>query len=108
MSMIERSVAQVSFKSKGRGLDHFMKYFFGSSASVAIIVLALITIFLFREGIGFLPQNLKSLRVFRLAVLEYVDIIRKQTDDHTALSRYLQDVRQRQLNVLLKTQSQEQ
>jgi phosphate transport system permease protein len=92
----------------GLNLDETMRYFFTGNAALALVALALITIFLFREGAEFLPQNLQSLRIYRQAGLEYVDIIRAQTDDHTALSRFLQDVRQRQLDELLKTQSPEQ
>ena len=55
-----------------------IKGFFGSNALVAVVVLALITIFLFREGFGFFGQNLANLRLYRRAGLEYVDIIRAQ------------------------------
>jgi phosphate transport system permease protein len=70
-----------------------IKAFFGSNALVAIVVLALITIFLFREGFEFFGQNLASLRLYRRAGLEYVDIIRAQAEEHAALSRQLSDIR---------------
>src|SRR5437016_4724225 len=70
-----------------------IKLFFGSNALVAIVVLTLITIFLFREGIGFFGQNLANLRLYRRAGLEYVDIIRTQAQQHAALSRQLGDIR---------------
>src|SRR5262249_41666972 len=70
-----------------------IKGFFGSNALVAIVVLALITIFLFREGFGFFEQNLANLRLYRRAGLEYVDIIRAQAEQHAALSRELSDIR---------------
>jgi phosphate transport system permease protein len=70
-----------------------IKAFFGSNALVAIVVLALITIFLFREGFGFFGQNLANLRLYRRAGLEYVDIIRAQAEGHAALSRELSDIR---------------
>jgi len=70
-----------------------IKAFFSSNALVAIIVLALITIFLFREGFGFFGQNLSNLRLYRRAGLEYVDIIRGQASQHAALSRQLGDIR---------------
>jgi phosphate transport system permease protein len=62
-----------------------IKYFFNGNAIVAVIVLALITVFLFREGAGlfgpgFFGQNLRNLRIYRLAGLEYVDFIRHQVD----------------------------
>jgi phosphate transport system permease protein len=70
-----------------------IKAFFGSNALVAIVVLALITIFLFREGFGFFGQNLANLRLYRRAGLEYVDIIRGQAEGHAALSRALSEIR---------------
>lgn len=90
-------------------LDHVIKFFFGGNAFASIVVLVLITIFLFREGAGFFPQSLANLRIYRQAGLEYVDLIRVQADDHTALSRYLQDLRQKQFAALLaKKQTPEQ
>ncbi len=71
-----------------------IKAFFGSNALVAIVVLALITIFLFREGFGFFGQNLANLRLYRRAGLEYVDIIRSQAQRQAALSRTLGEIRQ--------------
>ena len=91
------------FDRKRLRIDHFIKWFFGSNAFLAIIVLALITLFLFREGAEFFPQNLQNLRNYRLAGLEYVGIMRDQIEAHTALNRSLQDLRLRQMNALLKT-----
>jgi phosphate transport system permease protein len=73
-----------------------IKTFFGSNALVAIVVLALITIFLFREGFGFFGQNLANLRLYRRAGLEYVDIIRDQAQQQAALSRKLGEIRQQE------------
>jgi phosphate transport system permease protein len=80
--------------------DEIIKYFFNGNAVVAIIVLALITIFLFREGAGFFGQNMRNLRIYRLAGLEYVDFIRREVDDHTALNRSLNESRLSQFNKL--------
>ena len=90
------------FDRKRLRLDHFIKWFFGANAWVAIVVLALITLFLFREGAEFFPQNLENIRNYRLAGLEYVGIMRDQIEAHTALNRSLQDLRLRQVNALLK------
>ena len=80
-----------------RTAESAIKAFFGSNALVAIIVLTLITIFLFREGFGFFGQNLANLRLYRQAGLEYVDIIRAQAEKQTALSRQLGDIRLQQM-----------
>src|ERR1043165_6962365 len=73
--------------------EQLIKAFFGGNALVAVIVLALITIFLFREGFGFFGQNLATLRLYRQAGLEYVDIVRAQAQGYAALSRELSDIR---------------
>jgi phosphate transport system permease protein len=70
-----------------------IRYFFGGNAVVAILVLALITIFLFREGFGFFGENLRSLRLYRTSGLEYVDIIRAQSERHASLTRSLNRIR---------------
>jgi phosphate transport system permease protein len=79
----------------GLTVDDCIKAFFGGNAIVSIVVLALITFFLFREGAGFFGQNRQNLEMYRQAGLEYVDFIRAQGDDHAALGRYLGDVRLR-------------
>src|SRR5207248_122025 len=83
-------------------VEQGIKAFFGGNALVAVIVLALITIFLFREGFGFFGQNLANLRLYRQAGLEYVDIIRAVTTQHEALSRKLSEIRLREVRVLEK------
>lgn len=91
----ELSFARDKSASRRRRLsaEAAIKAFFGSNALVAIVVLALITIFLFREGSGFFSQNLANLRLYRRAGLEYVDIIRAQAENYTALSRQLSNIR---------------
>lgn len=91
-----------SFRLFGLTLDDCIKVFFGGNAVISIIVLTLITYFLFREGAGFFGDNRKNLEVYRQAGLEYVDFIRTQQDDHAALTRYLSDLRVRQINYLIK------
>jgi phosphate transport system permease protein len=87
----------LSEKSAGRrrrlSTEAAIKAFFGSNALVAIVVLTLITIFLFREGFGFFGQNLSSLRLYRRAGLEFVDIIRRQAEQHAELGRQLSLIR---------------
>jgi len=90
------------FDRKRLRLDHFIKAFFGSNALLSIVVLGLITLFLFREGAGFFPQNLQNLRIYRLAGLEYVGLMRDQVEAYTVLNRSVQDLRLRQLNALHK------
>ncbi|HYD82948.1 MAG TPA: phosphate ABC transporter permease subunit PstC, partial [Opitutus sp.] len=79
----------------GLTLDEIIKAFFGGNALTAVVVLALITLFLFREGADFFGQNRDSITVYRRAGLEFVDIMRRQVEDHTALTRYLFDIRMR-------------
>ncbi len=84
----------------GKDSDSIIKAFFGSSATVAIVVLTLITIFLFKEGAGFLGLYHKSLTEYRQSGLEYVDILKEKRDGYTALTRYLNDVRAEWINQL--------
>jgi len=91
------------FDLKRLRLDHVIQRFFGANALIAIVVLGLITYFLFQEGSGFFPQNLKNLQVYRLAGLEYVGFMRDQVEGHTVLNRSLLDLRLRQSNALLKS-----
>jgi phosphate transport system permease protein len=84
----------------GKDSDSIIKAFFGSTATVAIVVLALITIFLFKEGAGFMKLYHGSLQEYRLSGLEYVDILKEKRDDYTALTRYLNDVRANWINDL--------
>jgi phosphate transport system permease protein len=84
----------------GKDSDSIIKSFFGSNAMVAIVVLALITIFLFKEGAGFIGLYHKSLEEYRASGLEYVDILKEQRDDYTELTRYLNDVKAEWINNL--------
>ena len=61
-------------------IERVIKYFFAGNAFVAVVVLALITLFLFREGFGFFGENLRELRLYRTAGFEYVDIMRAQAE----------------------------
>jgi phosphate transport system permease protein len=83
-------------------VEQSIKAFFGGNALVAVIVLALITIFLFREGFGFFGQNLANVRLYRQAGLEYVDIIRAVSSQHEALSRKLSEIRLREVRLMEK------
>lgn len=84
----------------GKDSDSIIKSFFGSTATVAIIVLTLITVFLFKEGAGFIGLYHKSLQEYRLSGLEYVDILKEKRDGYTALNRYLNDVRAEWIHTL--------
>ena len=84
------------------GLDggQLIKSYFGNSALVSILILSLITVFLFKEGIGFFGQNYQSLKLYRASALEYVDIIRSQNEGFLALNRYLNSIRTQQSKIL--------
>jgi phosphate transport system permease protein len=65
-----------------------------------MVVLALITLFLFKEGAGFIGLYHKSLQDYRQSGLEYVDILKEQRDDYTELTRYLNDIKAEWINGL--------
>lgn len=89
------------FRILGLSGDQIIRYFFQGNAAVAILVLALILVFLFREGAGFFDQNLGNLRVYRLAGLEYVDFIKGEIGSHTVLVRRTSALRLKCSNALL-------
>ncbi len=104
---METATDTSGFRARGEGVvktrrtrEQLIRVFFGGNALVAIVVLGLITIFLFREGFGFFGQNLTNLRLYRESGLEYVDIIRGQARGHTALVRGLNSIRARQFERL--------
>jgi len=84
--------------------DQFIKYVFQGNAAISIVVLGLITFTIFSDAIGFLPKNQANLRLYRQAGLEYVDSLREQVASHSAISRYLADIRSRELTRLTKGQ----
>jgi phosphate transport system permease protein len=84
----------------GQDSDSLIKKFFGSNAMVAILVLALITIFLFKEGAGFVGLYHKSLVDYRQSGLEYVDILKEKREGYVELTRYMNDVRAQWINEL--------
>ena len=94
--------ARTSSRRAQAAIEQGIKAFFGGNALVAVIVLALITIFLFREGFGFFGQNLANLRLYHQAGLEYVDIIRGVSTKHEALSRNLSEIRLREVRTMEK------
>lgn len=86
-----RSLLVRSRKHTVLGLDpqKVIKNFFGANASVAIIVLVLIMVFLVREGIDFLPTYRQELETYRRAGLEFCDIIQTPLKQHQQLSSSL-------------------
>lgn len=98
--LLPSAVAENQRRHSRQIAERAIKYFFGGNALVAIIVLALITIFLFREGFSFFGENLRNLRVYRTAGLEYVDIIRAQAREHAELNRALNRIRLREFKAL--------
>ena len=86
----------------GKDADSIIKGFFGSTATVTIVVLFLITLFLIKEGSGFIGQYQTSLKQYRLSGLEYVDVLKESRKDHTALMQYLSDIKAEWIDGLKK------
>jgi len=86
-----------SIKKKGGtflGLDKatMIKGLFGGNALVAIVVLALITFFLFREGVEFFPQYRKDMSLYRKSGQELVGILQEELDQYTLLQQELEGI----------------
>lgn len=77
----------------GLSAERLVRLVFQGNATISVIVLALITFTIFRDAVGFIPQNRENLTVYRLAGLEFVDLLRGQVNDHRAISRYLTNLR---------------
>jgi len=73
----------------GLSREEAIRAFFGGQALVAVIVLALITVFLFREGFGFFAQQREELLGYRRSGMEFVDLLREQDRQHVELGRKL-------------------
>lgn len=82
--------------------EEFAKFIFRGNATVSIVVLALITFTIFKEAAGFIPANRENLQVYRLAGLEFVDLLRGQVTSHSAIGRYLTVVRLEQFQKLTR------
>lgn len=85
----------------GLTFDDVVRYFFGGNAAVAVVVLALILVFLLKEGAGFFGQNRTNIQVYRKAGLEYVDMMRAPLEEFSSLTRTLNDVRLKRFRALL-------
>ncbi len=77
------------FQRRGFSYERAIKYFFASNAGLTIVILALIIIFLLKEGLGFFPGYRRELQVYRVAGLEFVDISRKNLSAHEQLTSVL-------------------
>jgi phosphate transport system permease protein len=86
-----------SIKKQGGGIfgvewGTLIKAFFGGNAFVAMFVLALITIFLFREGAGFFPQYRKDMELYRASGQEFVALLKTELDQYDQLQKQLGEV----------------
>jgi len=69
-----------------------IKVFFGGNAFIAMFVLALITIFLFKEGGQFFPQYRKDMQLYRSSGQEFVGLLKKEVDQFDSLQKELNQV----------------
>ena len=69
--------------------ESIIKAFFGSNAVMSVVILGLITIFLFKEGIEFLV-SIETNEYYRSSGMEYANVVSKQHDSQTLLFRYLE------------------
>jgi phosphate transport system permease protein len=110
---VDQRPLQEAISTRGRSLvpgltkDELIKYFFFGSASVSILVLGLIMLSLFDQSVnfdptqGFFGQNYRNLLVYRQAGLEFVDLIKSETNALDALGQNLADVRLEEFKRLL-------
>ncbi|MDF2375281.1 MAG: phosphate ABC transporter permease subunit PstC [Verrucomicrobiales bacterium] len=73
------------FQFMGLGTQDFIRFFFGGNASLAIIILILICVFLAKEAFMFFPQHHAGLKDYRQSGQEFVDYIGDEIGAHTNL-----------------------
>ncbi|MDF1850802.1 MAG: phosphate ABC transporter permease subunit PstC [Verrucomicrobiales bacterium] len=73
------------FKILGLSKQDLIRIFFGGNASVAIVVLVLICVFLAREAFMFFPDHHHDLKAYRQSGQEYVDFASDEIKAHTNL-----------------------
>tara|TARA_R110002096_G_scaffold43413_5_gene117032 strand:+ start:3906 stop:5945 length:2040 start_codon:yes stop_codon:yes gene_type:complete len=71
------------FQLFGLGRQDVIRYFFGGNASLAIVILILICIFLAREAIMFFPDHHAGLKSYRKGGQELVGYVIEEVDAHT-------------------------
>jgi phosphate transport system permease protein len=91
MSQEDKSLSPPTHRFQKRGLsfERAIRFFFASNAGLTIVILALIIIFLLKEGLGFFPGYRRELEVYRVAGLEFVDISRKNLTAQEQLTSVL-------------------
>lgn len=80
---------KAGFSILGKGLQDFIRYFFGGNAMVAIVVLILISGFLAREAFFFFPRHLEELRAYRTTGQEYVGYMDAELKAHRKITSQL-------------------
>ena len=83
-------------------VQQIIKWFFGTNAGIAIIVLVLIMLSLLREGVGFLPTYSRELGVYRMAGLEFCDYVKKPLLENQEILSKLKRALNAELNTLSK------
>ncbi|MEM1442083.1 MAG: phosphate ABC transporter permease subunit PstC [Verrucomicrobiota bacterium] len=73
------------FQIFGLGWQDFIRFFFGGNASLAIIILILICVFLAKEAFMFFPQHHQGLKEYRQSGQEFVDYLGSEIKAHTSL-----------------------
>lgn len=83
--MKEPAFKRRGFQFLGLGTQDFIRIFFGGNASLAIVVLVLISVFLAREAFMFFPDHHNDLKTYRQSGQEFVDYVGDEITTHTNL-----------------------
>ena len=84
-------------------VQQWIKWFFGTNAGVAILVLVLIMLSLLREGSGFLRTYSRELSVYRMAGLEFCDYVKKPLLENQEILSKLKRALNAELNTISKS-----
>ncbi|MDF3129760.1 phosphate ABC transporter permease subunit PstC [Kiritimatiellaeota bacterium B1221] len=91
-SFTAESIQKKSGGFLGVDKSTLIKGLFGGNALVAIIVLALITFFLFREGVEFFPQYQHDMSLYRKSGQELAGLLKAEMDEYNELQKELEAV----------------
>lgn len=71
--------------------ESMAQFFFTAHAFLAVVILGLITLFLFREGSGFFRMNYEHLTIYRQSGLEPAAHLKQDLEDFRSLRRFVEN-----------------
>lgn len=80
-----KAFKRTGFQFLGLGVQDMIRVFFGGNASIAIVILVLICVFLAKEAFWFFPDHHEGLKSYRKSGQEFVDYMKEEVDAYTSM-----------------------